>query len=836
MARPRFDASTPVPRIHCLSWDPHHIVGSYDPRAPLLAPAVSDEEMLADLRKVKRISDCIRVYHTSGPMERVPALAAQVGLKVMQGVWVDMVHWPERTRREVENGVRLANHHPNIIHLVVGSETQQFGFIPEMDLVRLLEQVRARVRVPVSTADNPASWHRSPRLARATDWIIVHINPFWIGHPEEDAVASVFWERDDMRRRYPGKEVFIGETGWPSWGTQHRRAVPGPGAQARFVTGFLREAAIRGVPYNLLEAFDSPWKIKEEGLIGTSWGIFDAKGNQKFSLPGLLEDADTLFWPVLGLAAGTLGALVFVLLFPGVPPMAVVMGVGASHFLGGMAAFLSRAIHHDTAALPPVVTWGFTALVVLLNLSVLVSAFEAAETLSDPDPVPTPPSPDVWPVVSVHLPVRQEDPSMVLATLESLLALDYPDFEVLVVSNNTPDPAAWEPLRDFCACHPRLRFFHLPVHHGHKAGALNYALRETRDDAMVVAVLDADYQVDPSWLRKAIPHLAGPRVVGVQCPQANRDVAAGPARRMDDEYAGFFRIGMVNRASRNAIILHGTMALLERKALERAGGWAEWSITEDAELGLRLQAAGGVLAYVRENLGTGLVPNTFDAYARQRVRWVRGAMGILWAHRRALFLGKGGLSARQRYSYVAGWLPWIGEATYPLFAVTAVYVAYQSIQGVRWLPNSAMVWPILAVLALKAFCGYSCYRRRVPISRRRALATALTGAGLAWPVAHGVWRGLTGLPMSFIRTDKGGVPGLRSRWVAWALPVGVAALMLVCAGVLLLAGGVDNADVRRWAVLFAVLTLPGIGALGLVSRGRGPWAGRGTPPDARPAS
>ncbi len=95
------------------------------------------------------------------------------------------------------------------------------------------------------------------------------------------------------------------------------------------------------------------------------------------------------------------------------------------------------------------------------------------------------------------------------------------------------------------------------------------------------------------------------------------------------EYDGFFRIGMHHRNERNAIIQHGTMTMVRRSALEGTGGWSEWTICEDAELGLRLMHAGYELVYVDELMGKGLTPADFKAYKSQRYRWAFGAMQIL---------------------------------------------------------------------------------------------------------------------------------------------------------------------------------------------------------------
>ena len=174
---------------------------------------------------------------------------------------------------------------------------------------------------------------------------------------------------------------------------------------------------------------------------------------------------------------------------------------------------------------------------------------------------------------------------------------------------------------------------------GFKAGALNYALRETSPAATIIAVIDSDYKVDPSWLVDLVPAFVDEKVAIVQAPQDYRDEQESAFKAMCyAEYRGFFHIGMITRNERNAIIQHGTMTLVRRAALDHVGGWAEWCITEDAELGLRLFEHGHEAQYLPRSYGRGLMPETFGDYKKQRFRWAYGAMQILRRHEVAAFL------------------------------------------------------------------------------------------------------------------------------------------------------------------------------------------------------
>ncbi len=97
------------------------------------------------------------------------------------------------------------------------------------------------------------------------------------------------------------------------------------------------------------------------------------------------------------------------------------------------------------------------------------------------------PVPNYHPKVSLHAPAYDEPPELVAETLRSLAALDYPDYEVLEIDNNTPVENTWRPLEKVCqALGPRFRFLHLARWPGYKSGALNFALSQTADDAVLI--------------------------------------------------------------------------------------------------------------------------------------------------------------------------------------------------------------------------------------------------------------------------------------------------------------------------------------------------------------
>jgi hypothetical protein len=241
--------------------------------------------------------------------------------------------------------------------------------------------------------------------------------------------------------------------------------------------------------------------------------------------------------------------------------------------------------------------------------------------------------------VSLHVPVHAEPPELVMATLDALAALDYPNFEVLVIDNNTEDSALWRPVEAHCLrLGPRFRFFHLDEWPGAKAGALNFALTQSADDAEVIGVIDADYLADPDFLARLIGYFDDPRMGFVQTPHDYREWEDSPYLRMCYwEYRYFFASTMIALNEHDAALTVGTMCLIRRRALEDAGGWAEWCVTEDSELSIRIHACGYTSVYLPITFGRGLIPQTFGGYKRQRFRWTYGPIQELKHHIR-LFL------------------------------------------------------------------------------------------------------------------------------------------------------------------------------------------------------
>ena len=259
-------------KLNCLSYAPFH--GSQAPfDQPLRLP---DAQIESDLQKLSEVTSCIRTYSAARAQGKITRIAGKHGLKVLQGIWIGRNL--ADNRREIEGAMRLARRHPGVIEaFIVGNETLLRGELGADRIKTYLEEVKRRSGLPVTYADVWEFWLKAPELAEAADFITIHILPYWEDEPvaATEAVAHVGDVRDKVAKIFAGKDILIGEVGWPSEGRMRDGALPSPANQALVLSGVVEAAKAGNWKVNLIEAFDQPWKRLLEGTVGGYWGMFD---------------------------------------------------------------------------------------------------------------------------------------------------------------------------------------------------------------------------------------------------------------------------------------------------------------------------------------------------------------------------------------------------------------------------------------------------------------------------------------------------------------------------------------------------------------------------------
>ncbi|OZY41893.1 beta-(1-3)-glucosyl transferase [Pseudomonas fragi] len=782
----------------------------------------TDDEMRRDLEIISKLTDNIRTYSVDGTLGDIPKLAEEFGLRVTIGIWIspDL----ERNEREIQKAIELANNSRSVVRVVVGNEALFREEITPEDLIVLLDRVRAAVKVPVTTSEQWHIWEKYPQLAKHVDLIAAHILPYWEFIPVDKAGEFVLDRARDLKKMFPKKPLLLSEVGWPSNGRMRGGADATPADQAIYLRTLVNTLNRRGYNYFVIEAFDQPWKASDEGSVGAYWGVYNAARQQKFNFEGPVVAIPQ--WRVLAIGSVVMGLLSLALLLidgSALRQRGRTFLTFTAFLCGSVLVWIAYDYSQQYS------TWFSLTVGFLLGLGalgvfivLLTEAHELAEAVwirkRRREFLPVEADDAYRPKVSIHVPCYNEPPEMVKQTLDALANLDYPDFEVLIIDNNTKDPAVWEPVRDYCATlGPRFKFFHVAPLAGFKGGALNYLIPHTAPDAEVIAVIDSDYCVDRNWLKHMVPHFADPKIAIVQSPQDYRDQNESTFKKLCySEYKGFFHIGMVTRNDRDAIIQHGTMTMTRRSVLEELG-WADWCICEDAELGLRVFEKGYSAAYSHNSYGKGLMPDTFIDFKKQRFRWAYGAIQIIKRHTSSLLLGKDTeLTRGQRYHFLAGWLPWVADGMNIFFTVGALLWSAAMIIVPTRVDPPLLIFaiPPLALFVFKVGKIIFLYRRAVGVNLKDAFAAALAGLALSHTIAKAVLYGFFTTSIPFFRTPKNA--DNHGFWVAISEAREEVFIMLLLWGAALgifFVQGLPSNDMRFWVVMLLVQSLPYLAAL-----------------------
>ena len=782
------------------------------------------DKIRADMKVLAPMTRAVRLYSSTGGVELVPAIAGEFGVKVTVGAWIDKN--PVRNEREINAAVELAKQNGNVSAIVVGNETIYRDDQKVADLINLIQSVKKATNVPVTTGEIWNIWLEHPELAASVDFIAAHILPYWEGFSDKQAVDQAVLIYDKLRDAFPGKRIVIAEFGWPSAGYNLRAANPGRNEQAAVLRNFAARAEALGMDYNIVEAIDQPWKFFEGG-VGPYWGFLNAAREPKFAWSG--AGLGTGSWK-LTLIAVLIGFLLSLPILrkttiPTIPQ--TLMLAAAAHGVGAWFAtiFGYWQTHYFVLGSAFALGLGLVLLIPLIMIALArIDELSAIWFGRDParllraQPALTP-APDMAraPMVSIHVPAYFEPPEMLKQTLDSVARLNYPHFECVVIINNTPDPDFWQPIEEHCRkLGPRFKFINAEKVHGFKAGALRIAMEATAPNAEIIGIIDADYVVQPDWLKDLVPAFNDPQVGIVQAPQDHRDGDRSVMHTiMNGEYAGFFDIGMVQRNEADAIVVHGTMCLMRRSAMDMAGGWSSDTICEDTDLGLSIAEMGWKTHYTNTRYGFGLLPDTYEAFRKQRHRWAYGGFQIVKKHWKRFLPGASRLTRAQRREFSLGWINWLGAESLGVVVaiLNLVWVPVVAFADIA-IPDQILTLPIIAAFVVSLVHFLVLYRLRVAISVPQMLGAMFAAMSVQWTVARAVGNGIITDHLPFARTAKGGRALVTVEFQAfWEAVIGV--LLIVGAAVLLVTNTKQVWEIYIYASVLVLQSLPFFSAVAL---------------------
>ena len=360
------------------------------------------------------------------------------------------------------------------------------------------------------------------------------------------------------------------------------------------------------------------------------------------------------------------------------------------------------------------------------------------------------------PFVSIHIPTYNEPPELVCETLKALVDLDYDNYEVIVLDNNTKNINTWLPVQEFCRnLGRRFRFEHVDNLKGFKAGALNVCLDKSSPETEYILVIDADYKVHPDLLNTSLSYFSDDRIALVQFPQSYSN-AHEKNRGLSDEYEHFFQVYMNMANCLDCVLSTGTVSVINKKALARVGRWSDRTITEDVDLGLRLHEEGYHGVYVPIPLGKGLMPSDLKSLRQQRERWVYGNTQTLFNF---LGMSKKNISAWQCLGIFTQLTAWVNFLIIPVITL--------GLTGVASIVQSNPAYMTLALVSLSTIWVYLglkmaffalAFRKREK-TLQQALCAFLVHLGLLWEGGGSWLRFMIQDSLGFKRTNKFKVAG-----------------------------------------------------------------------------
>ena len=253
--------------------------------SPYIEGQEENEVLSAD--QIKRRLDIIaphikwiRSFSCTKGNELISEIAHQKGLKTVVGAWIsDDI---DRNEQEILSLIKLAK--AGLVDIaVVGNEVLHRGEISEQQLIAYIKRVKEAIPTTnVSYVDAYYQFLDKPNLISNCDVLLVNFYPFWEGTSNEYAVSYLQQMLELTKTVANGKKIIVSETGWPTKGENVKDAIPSENNAMKYFIASQEWAKNNNIELFYFSSFDESWKVKQEGTLGTAWGIWDKKETYKF--------------------------------------------------------------------------------------------------------------------------------------------------------------------------------------------------------------------------------------------------------------------------------------------------------------------------------------------------------------------------------------------------------------------------------------------------------------------------------------------------------------------------------------------------------------------------
>ncbi len=242
---------------------------------------VTEEQTRRRMEIIAPHTKWIRSFSCTEGHEMIPKIAKEKGLKSMVGAWIS--NDKERNEKEIISIVNLAKE--GLVDIVaVGNEVLQRNELSEQEVINYINQVRQQLpnHIQIGYVDAYYQFIERPALVDACDVILINCYPFWEGANNDYALQYIQYMYALTNQIAKGKKVIITETGWPGKGEDVLEAKPSTENAMKYFINVQHWANAEDIEVFYFSSFDESWKIQQEGIVGTQWGLWNIEEKPKY--------------------------------------------------------------------------------------------------------------------------------------------------------------------------------------------------------------------------------------------------------------------------------------------------------------------------------------------------------------------------------------------------------------------------------------------------------------------------------------------------------------------------------------------------------------------------
>jgi glycoside/pentoside/hexuronide:cation symporter, GPH family len=242
---------------------------------------LSEQQIRQRMQIIQPYTQWVRSFSCIEGNEFIPKVAKEFGLKTIAGAWIGSDR--KINEQEINNLIELAKA-GQVDIAAVGNEVLLRGELSKDELIAYIKQVKkALPGIPVGCVDTYYQFSEHPELVEVCDVILANCYPFWEGYDIGEAPIYLQKMYAFVEKVSKDKKIIVTETGWPSQGEPNNQAIPSKSNVMKYFIDLNNWSKKKNIEVFYFSSFDEAWKVRHEGNVGQSWGIWDKHEKLKYT-------------------------------------------------------------------------------------------------------------------------------------------------------------------------------------------------------------------------------------------------------------------------------------------------------------------------------------------------------------------------------------------------------------------------------------------------------------------------------------------------------------------------------------------------------------------------